>query len=148
MTTVRAKAAAAVKVMSENESRVLGVGEVAGEATGSLGELLEGSRKLSAVVEEAANVSRVQSAAMAQLATVMEHVHTVAGDAAHRAGGAAGVAQEQQAALDALSETAQELARLADRLRRSSSNFVVDATAGDATAESASNTLRGTTRAA
>ena len=148
MTTVRAKAAAAVKVMSENESRVLGVGEVAGEATGSLGELLDGSRQLAAVVEEAANVSRVQSTAMAELAGVMEQVHTVAGDAAQRAGGAAGVAQEQQAALDALSETAQELARLADRLRRSSSNFVVGAASDAPTDEPASRVVRSTTRAA
>ncbi len=145
MTTVRAKAAAAVKVMAENESGVLGVGEVAGEATGSLGDLLAGSRQLAAVVEEAASVSRVQSGAMAQLAAVMQHVHAVADDAAVRAGGAAGIAQEQQAALDALSETAQELARLAARLRRSSSSFIV---AGASAVESASQAPPEKTRAA
>ena len=62
---------------------------------------------------------------MTELATVIAGVRAVATDSAARAGAAAGLAQEQHAALDALANTAQELARLAERLRGSSSHFVI-----------------------
>jgi methyl-accepting chemotaxis protein len=64
---------------------------------------------------------------MTELAAVIAGVRDVASDSVLRAGEAAGLAQEQHAGLDALANTAQELARLAERLRESSSRFVVAA---------------------
>ncbi|NUQ93012.1 MAG: hypothetical protein HOQ26_08900 [Gemmatimonadaceae bacterium] len=125
MKSLRDRAGTASRVMGENEGRVLGVGEVATEATAALGGVLDGSRRLADVVGEAATVSRSQSHAMAELSAVIAEVRSVASDAASRAGAAAGVAHEQHAALDSLAETAQELARLAERLRASSGSFRV-----------------------
>jgi methyl-accepting chemotaxis protein len=122
---VRERIAAVMRISSENEATVRDVGVVATDATQALGGILDGSRRLADVVGEAANVSRLQGRAMTELATVIAGVREVATDSAARADAAAGLAQEQHAGLDALSNTAQELARLAERLRESSSRFVV-----------------------
>ena len=127
MASVRDRIAAVMRVMTENESTVRDVGAVATDATAALGGILDGSRRLADVVGEAATVSRLQGRAMTELATVIAGVRTVAADSVARAGAAAGLAQEQHAALDALTNTAQELARLADRLRDSSGHFLVSA---------------------
>ena len=127
MSSVRERIAAVMAIMSENETTVRDVGEVATDATAALGGILSESRRLADVVGEAATVSRLQERAMTELATVIADVRAVATDSAARAGAAAGLAQEQHAALDALANTAQELARLAERLRDSSSHFVVAA---------------------
>ncbi|MFL5560304.1 MAG: methyl-accepting chemotaxis protein [Gemmatimonadaceae bacterium] len=127
MTSVRDRIAAVMRVMSENEATVRDVGVVATDATAALGGILDGSRRLADVVGEAASVSRLQGRAMTDLAAVIAGVRTVATDSVARAGAAAGLAQEQHAALDALTNTAQELARLAERLRDSSDHFVVSA---------------------
>ena len=124
---VKERVAVAVKVMAENEGEVIGVGEVATEATQALGNMLAGSRRVAEVIAEAASVSQRQSQAMAELSSVIQEVQAVAAEAAGRAGGAAGVAQEQLASLEALAETAQQLSRLAERLRESSSHFTVAA---------------------
>jgi methyl-accepting chemotaxis protein len=127
MASVRDRIAAVMRVMTENESTVRDVGAVATDATAALGGILDGSRRLADVVGEAASVSRLQGRAMTELAAVIAGVRTVAADSVARAGAAAGLAQEQHAALDALTNTAQELARLAERLRDSSDHFVVSA---------------------
>lgn len=127
--SVRDRISDAVKVMSENESRVRDVGAIATEATDALGSMLDGSRKVAEVIAEAAAVSQVQTQAMAELAAVIQEVQSVASEAAARAGSAAGVAQEQIASLDALTDTAQQLARLAERLRSSSVRFTTTAPA-------------------
>jgi methyl-accepting chemotaxis protein len=119
MVSVRERIAAVMRIMSENE--------VATDATTALGGILEDSRRLADVVGEAANVSRLQGRAMTELAAVIAGVREVASDSVARAGAAAGLAQEQHASLDSLSNTARELARLAERLRDSSSHFVVGA---------------------
>jgi methyl-accepting chemotaxis protein len=123
---VKERVAVAVKVMAENEGEVLGVGEVATQATEALGRMLAGSKRVAEVIGEAASVSESQSAAMSELSAVIQEVQSVASEAASRAGGAAGVAQEQLASLEALTETAQQLSRLAERLRETSSHFTVD----------------------
>lgn len=69
----------------------------------------------------------VVMATMSATEATVRDVGEVATDAAARAGAAAGLAQEQHAAMDALANTAQELARLAERLRGSSSHFVTAA---------------------
>jgi methyl-accepting chemotaxis protein len=127
MVSVRERIAAVMRIMSENEATVRDVGEVATDATTALGGILEDSRRLADVVGEAANVSRLQGRAMTELAAVIAGVREVASDSVARAGAAAGLAQEQHASLDSLSNTARELARLAERLRDSSSHFVVGA---------------------
>ena len=125
MSSVRERIAAVMRISSDNEATVRDVGVVATDATAALGGILDGSRRLADVVGEAANVSRLQGRAMTELATVIAGVRDVATDSVARAGAAAGLAQEQHAGLDALANTAQELARLAERLRKSSSRFVV-----------------------
>jgi methyl-accepting chemotaxis protein len=125
MSSVRDRIAVVMATMSANEATVRDVGEVATDATAALGGILDESRRLADVVGEAASVSRLQERAMMELATVIAGVRAVATDSAARAGAAAGLAQEQHAALDALANTAQELARLAERLRGSSSHFVI-----------------------
>jgi methyl-accepting chemotaxis protein len=127
MSSVRDRIAVVMSTMSANEATVRDVGEVATDATAALGGILEESRRLADVVGEAASVSRLQERAMMELATVIAGVRAVATESAARAGAAAGLAQEQHAALDALANTAQELARLAERLRGSSSHFVIAA---------------------
>ena len=127
MTSVRERIAVVMTTMSANEATVRDVGDVATDATAALGGILDGSRRLADVVGEAASVSRLQGRAMTELAAVIAGVRTVATDSVARAGAAAGLAQEQHAALDALTNTAQELARLAERLRDSSDHFVVNA---------------------
>lgn len=127
MSSVRDRIAVVMATMSANEATVRDVGEVATDATAALGGILDESRRLADVVGEAASVSRLQERAMTELATVIAGVRAVATDSAARAGAAAGLAQEQHAALDALANTAQELARLAERLRGSSSHFVIAA---------------------
>ena len=134
---VKDRVAAAVKVMAENEGEVIGVGEVATEATEALGNMLAGSRRVAEVIAEAANVSHRQSQAMAELSSVIQEVQAVSAEAAARAGGAAGVAQEQLASLEALTETAQQLSRLAERLRESSSHFTVAAASAPPTSTTA-----------
>lgn len=124
---VRERIAAVMRIMSENEATVRDVGAVATDATAALGGILDGSRRLADVVGEAASVSRLQEQAMTELATVIAGVRDIATDSVARAGAAAGLAQEQHVALDALTNTARELARLAERLRKSSSHFVVSA---------------------
>ena len=126
MTTMRERVAAAAGVMAENERQVLGVGEVATQATEALGSILTGSQRVAEVIAEAATVSRAQSRAMAELAVVIRQVQGVSKEAVVRAGGAAGTAQEQYAALDSLAITSQQLAELAERLHASSSRFTVD----------------------
>ena len=125
MSSVRDRIAVVMATMSANEATVRDVGEVATDATAALGGILDESRRLADVVGEAASVSRLQERAMMELATVIAGVRAVATDSAARAGAAAGLAQDQHAALDALANTAQELARLAERLRGSSSHFVI-----------------------
>ena len=127
MSSVRDRIAVVMATMSANEATVRDVGDVATDAQAALGGILDESRRLADVVGEAASVSRLQEQAMIELATVIATVRSVATDSAARAGAAAGLAQEQHVALDALAETAQELARLAERLRGSSSHFVVAA---------------------
>jgi methyl-accepting chemotaxis protein len=127
MSSVRERIAVVMSIMSANEATVRDVGEVATDATAALGGFLDESRRLADVVSEAASVSRLQERAMTELASVIAGVRGVATDSAARAGAAAGLAQEQHAALDALANTAQELARLAERLRGSSSHFVIAA---------------------
>jgi methyl-accepting chemotaxis protein len=123
--TVRDRMAAATAVMSENERQVLGVGEVAARATQALGSVLAGSERIAAVIIDAANVSRDQARTMADLASVIQDVQRVSADAALRASGAAGMAEEQHAALETLADMSQQLSQLAERLRESSDNFTV-----------------------
>ena len=127
---VKERVAIAVKVMATNEGEVRDVGEVATKATQALGNMLAGSKRVAEVIAEAASVSQTQSAAMAELSAVIQEVRAVAVEAATRAGGAAGVAQEQLASLESLTETAQQLSRLAERLRETSSHFTVAASGG------------------
>jgi methyl-accepting chemotaxis protein len=122
---VRENIAAAVSAMGQGERDVRDVGTVAEEANRALGTMLDGIRRITAVVVETAGVSRDQSATMETLTASITGVQTVAVEASARAAAASLVATQQTAALGGLSETSQQLAELAERLRQSISRFAV-----------------------
>ena len=122
---VRENIAAAVRAMTEGEQEVRGVGEIAATADQALGAMLAGITRTAEVITEAAAVSRAQSATMGSLSTVIQNVQSVSDEAAARAEGASDVATHQTASLEALTQTSQQLADLADRLRQSISRFAV-----------------------
>ena len=123
--TVRDTISSAVQSMSEGERDVRNVGQVAAEATQALGTMLDGIGRMAEVVATTANVSRTQSATMAGLSTAIQSVETVSDDTAARAEVAAHLAAQQTTALEGLSQSSQQMAELADRLRQSISRFAV-----------------------
>ena len=125
ITTVRDTIASAVQSMSEGERDVRNVGQVAAEATQALGAMLDSIGRMAEVVATTANVSRTQSATMAGLSTAIQSVETVSDDTAARAEVAAHLAAQQTTALEGLSQSSQQMAELADRLRQSISRFAV-----------------------
>ena len=126
--TVRENIATAVQSMTEGEQEVRNVGEIATEANAALSTMLTGIERISEVIGEAANVSRKQSSTMADLSGVIQNVQAVSVEAAVRAQDASRVATEQTVSLQGLTETSQQLAALADRLRQSISRFAVSTT--------------------
>ena len=126
--TVRESIATAVQSMTEGEQEVRNVGEIATEANAALSTMLTGIERISEVIGEAANVSRKQSSTMADLSGVIQNVQAVSVEAAVRAQDASRVATEQTVSLQGLTETSQQLAALADRLRQSISRFAVSTT--------------------
>ena len=123
--TVRDTISSAVQSMAEGERDVRNVGQVAAEATQALGTMLDGIGRMAEVVATTANVSRTQSATMAGLSTAIQSVETVSDDTAARAEVAAHLAAQQTTALEGLSQSSQQMAELADRLRQSISRFAV-----------------------
>jgi methyl-accepting chemotaxis protein len=113
--------------MAVGEREVRDVGEIAAQATTALGAMLDGIERIAEVIGEAAVVSRDQTGAMTELASAIQHVEGLSAEAVSRAQGAAGTATAQTAALDALAQTSQQLAQLAERLRTSISRFAVSA---------------------
>jgi methyl-accepting chemotaxis protein len=87
--------------------------------------MLTAIERIADVIGEAANVSRKQSSTMAELSSVIHSVQTVSVEAAMRAQDASRVAAQQTVSLQALTQTSQQLAALADRLRQSISRFAV-----------------------
>jgi methyl-accepting chemotaxis protein len=126
--TVRESIATAVQSMTEGEQEVRNVGEIATEANAALSAMLTGIERISDVIGEAAEVSRKQSSAMADLSGVIQNVQAVSVEAAVRAQDASRVATQQTVSLQGLTETSRELAALADRLRQSISRFAVSRT--------------------
>jgi methyl-accepting chemotaxis protein len=125
ITEVRENIASAVQSMAEGEREVRDVGDVAAEATRALGATLAGIERLAEVITAASEVSRAQSTTMAELSTAIQSVQSVSDDAAARAEVAAQLATQQTSALEGLSQSSQQMAGLADRLRQSISRFAV-----------------------
>jgi methyl-accepting chemotaxis protein len=123
--TVRETIGTVVQAMAEGEREVHDVGNVAAEANAALGTMLSGVTRLAEVIADAASVSRRQSAAMAELSATIGSVETVSLEAAARAQSASRIAAEQMTSIDGLAQTSQQLAELAERLRRSISRFEV-----------------------
>ena len=126
--TVRESIATAVQSMTEGEQEVRNVGDIATEANTALSAMLAGIERIAEVIGEAAEVSRKQSSAMADLSGVIQNVQTVSVEAAVRAQDANRVAAQQTASLHELTDTSRQLAALADRLRQSISRFAVSRT--------------------
>jgi methyl-accepting chemotaxis protein len=126
--TVRESIATAVQSMTEGEQEVRNVGDIATEANTALSAMLTGIERIADVIGEAADVSRKQSSAMADLSEVIQNVQTVSVEAAVRAQDASRVATQQTMSLHGLTETSRQLAALADRLRHSISRFAVSRT--------------------
>ena len=124
---VRDQIQSAVQVMTEGEEEVRGVGSVATDATTALGAVLAGVERLAAVISDAAAVSRDQSETMSALADSIRAMENVAVEAAAHAEEASNAASAQKASLGALSSSSQQLADLAERLRRSITRFTVTA---------------------
>ncbi len=122
---VRTGVAAAVEAMRAGEERVHDVGGVATSADEALADVLSGIRSLSALVEETAATSQQQAEAMAALLDAMAAIGRVTEGAAAGAAEAAGAVTEQHVALRRLSETAQRLAEVAERMRGSIVRFSV-----------------------
>jgi methyl-accepting chemotaxis protein len=126
--TVRESIATAVQSMTEGEQEVRNVGDIATEANAALSAMLTGIERIADVIGEAAEVSRKQSSAMAELSGVIQNVQAVSVEAAVRAQDANRVATQQTASLHDLTDTSRQLAALADRLRQSISRFAVSRT--------------------
>lgn len=117
--------------MNQGEEEVRGVGSVATDATAALGAVLLGIERIAAVITDAAAVSRDQSETMGRLADSIRAMENVSVEAAAHAEEASGAASAQKASLGALSSSSQQLADLADRLRRSITRFTVSAAPGE-----------------
>ena len=122
---VRDNIAAAVQSMTEGESEVRGVGEIASEANTALSALLTGVGRIAELVIDVTTVSREQSTTMRQLAEVIDGVQGVSDEAASQARDASDAAMRQTRALEGLAETSRGLALLAERLRRSTGRFTL-----------------------
>ena len=125
ITAVRDSIATTITSMAEGEREVRDVGAIAAQATTALGAMLDGIERIAEVIGEAAVVSRDQTGAMSELTQAIQHVEGLSAEAVARAQGAAGTATAQTAALDALAQTSQQLAQLAERLRTSITRFAV-----------------------
>ncbi len=123
--TVRENIATAVLSMTEGEQEVRNVGEIAMEANTALSVMLGGIERIAEVISEAADISRRQSSAMANLSAVIQNVQAVSLEAAGQAQDASQVTTQQTTSLQGLTDTSQQLAALADRLRQSISRFAV-----------------------
>ncbi|HET9003758.1 MAG TPA: methyl-accepting chemotaxis protein [Gemmatimonadaceae bacterium] len=128
---VRDQIESAVHAMTEGEEQVRGVGSVATDATAALGAVLSGIERIAAVITDAAAVSRDQSEAMGTLADSIRAMENVSVEAAAHAEEASHAASAQRSSLGALSSSSQQLADLADRLRRSITRFTVTAATGE-----------------
>lgn len=128
---VRDQIQLAVHTMNQGEEEVRGVGSVATDATAALGAVLLGIERIAAVITDAAAVSRDQSETMGRLADSIRAMENVSVEAAAHAEEASGAASAQKASLGALSSSSQQLADLADRLRRSITRFTVSAAPGE-----------------
>jgi len=122
---VRENIAAAVQSMTEGESEVRGVGEIADEANTALSALLTGIGKIAEVIADVTTVSREQSTTMRQLAEAIDGVQGVSNEATAQAREASDAATRQTRALEGLAETSRGLALLAERLRRSTGRFTL-----------------------
>jgi len=122
---VRDNIAAAVQSMTEGESEVRGVGEIANEANTALSALLGGIGRIAELIADVTTVSREQSTTMRQLAEAIDGVQGVSDEAAAQARDASDAAMRQTRALEGLAETSRGLALLAERLRRSTGRFTL-----------------------
>jgi methyl-accepting chemotaxis protein len=122
---VRERIDAAVQSMTAGEKEVRGVGDIATEARRALGVMHAEIGKIADVVAETATVSRGQAGSMGELSVAIAGVQAVSVEAAERAQSASQVAMQQMASLEAMSETAGQLAELAGRLRGSITRFTV-----------------------
>ena len=123
--TVRDNIATAVQAMAEGEQEVRNVGEIAAEANMALNAMLTGIELIGQGMTEAVEISRHQASVMEELATKIAGVQGVSVEAAASAAQASAAAVQQTGSLEGLTQTSQQLAALADRLRRSISRFSV-----------------------
>ena len=120
---VRETIAAAVQALEGRERQVRDVGAIAAEADHALGTMIAGSRTVAEVIAEAAQVSRAQATAMAELSRRIGAMREVAAEAASSSTEASAMAERQTGAIDGLAAASVQLAGLADRLRKSISRF-------------------------
>ncbi len=122
---VRTGVTAAVDAIRTGESRVRDVGGIAGEADSALQDVLGGIGSLTTLIESLAATSEQQAGAMRTLLETMGRVAELSGGSADAAAEAAGAMTEQHVSLQRIADTSQELAEVAERMRRSIVRFSV-----------------------
>ncbi len=122
---VRTGVTAAVEAIRAGETKVRDVGGIAGEADAALQEVLGGIGSLTSLIEAMARTSEQQAEAMTGLLVAMERVEKLTAGSADSAAEAAGAVTEQHVALQRIADTSQQLADVAERMRRSIVRFSV-----------------------
>lgn len=120
---VRENIATAVDAMETGEREVRNVGDIAAEADLALQAILSGIQNIADAIGGTVGVSRHQAGAMTELASKIASIQGVATDAALHAREASTAAARQMGSIDGLTQTSQQLAQLADRLRSSVIQF-------------------------
>ena len=123
--TVRETIGTVVQTMTAGEREVRDVGDVAEQAKSALDSMLSSIDHVATGVVGAAAVSREQASAMADLARALEESDGVSERLGERASRASRAGAEQREAMTEVAATAQELAALADRLRRAIARFTL-----------------------
>jgi methyl-accepting chemotaxis protein len=123
--SVRERIDAVVEAIDQGERDVRDVGEISAEAEHALRAILRGVESIADAVTETADLAGGQTSAMRELAAAIARIDQASAGAVNDAGAAAQATAQQIRSIEALAETARELAALADRLRMSASKVTV-----------------------
>jgi methyl-accepting chemotaxis protein len=123
ITGVRQSIDGVLREMSAGEEEVRNVGEIAEQASRSLGDTFSEVARISEVIVEAASVSRAQGNAMSALSEAITRAERSAGEAAGRAIATADRATQQARSVEDLTNASRRLAVLSEELRASTSRF-------------------------
>src|SRR5439155_10780904 len=101
------------------EAKVRDIGAVAAEADGALQELHQGVQLMGDLVNATAEVSRSQAHRLAELAQSLQQVASISTASSESANSTAAATETQITSMGVLTETSQQLAQIAERMRDS-----------------------------